>query len=371
MPETIVDDVNKTDIGPGVQQRFKGYDRIMGNISWLLIALVALATRIMPAPDHMSSAFLAVFCILLFFYNVNARYGVFSRRYSQFKTFIDLVVFLAFIVAVCWYTGKLTSPFLSLLYLILMAAALTQGRRVTYLMAGLAVTSYILLASADFREINYYLTHILELFPYMLIAHLGALLADETEGARREVERLSLTDDVTGLNNMRNFFMLADAQEKMAKRYERTFVICMIDADGLKKINDRFGHLAGTELIRQMGTMITKNIRSSDICARYGGDEFVIMFNETTTNEVTAAVERLIADMAAGSFPFEGKMLSSTISAGLAGFPEDGPDVKTVTANADQALYVSKRSGKNRLSVYSEDMSAMPSVSPEETARIA
>jgi diguanylate cyclase (GGDEF)-like protein len=371
MPETIVDDVNKTDIGPGVQQRFKGYDRIMGNISWLLIALVALATRIMPAPDHMSSAFLAVFCILLFFYNVNARYGVFSRRYSQFKTFIDLVVFLAFIVAVCWYTGKLTSPFLSLLYLILMAAALTQGRRVTYLMAGLAVTSYILLASADFREINYYLTHILELFPYMLIAHLGALLADETEGARREVERLSLTDDVTGLNNMRNFFMLADAQEKMAKRYERTFVICMIDADGLKKINDRFGHLAGTELIRQMGTMITKNIRSSDICARYGGDEFVIMFNETTTNEVTAAVERLIADMAAGSFPFEGKMLSSTISAGLAGFPEDGPDVKTVTANADQALYVSKRSGKNRLTVYSEDMSDMPSVSPEETARIA
>src|SRR5664279_1519230 len=202
-----MDDLQRTMGASGVQQRFKGYDRIMGNISWLLIALVALATRIMPAPDHSSSVFLAIFCILLFFYNVNARYGVFSRRYSQFKTFIDLSVFLAFIVAVCWYTGKLTSPFLSLLYLILMAAALTQGRRITYLMAGLAISSYVLLASADFREINYYLTHILELFPYMLIAHLGALLADETESARREVERLSLTDDVTGLNNMRNFFM--------------------------------------------------------------------------------------------------------------------------------------------------------------------
>jgi diguanylate cyclase (GGDEF)-like protein len=366
MPETFMDDVHHTTFAPGVQQRFKGYDRIMGNISWLLIALVALATRIMPAPDHMSSVFLAVFCILLFFYNVNARYGVFSRRYSQFKTFLDLIVFLAFIVAVCWYTGKLTSPFLSLLYLILMAAALTQGRRITYLMAGLAITSYILLASADFREINYYLTHILELFPYMLIAHLGALLADETESARKEVERLSLTDDVTGLNNMRNFFMLADVQEKMAKRYERTFVICMLDADGLKKVNDRFGHLAGTELIRQMGSMITGNIRSSDICARYGGDEFVIMFNETTKNEVTAGVERLIADMAAGTFPFEGNMLSSTISAGLAGFPEDGPDVKTVTANADQALYVSKRSGKNRLTVFSEEMAALSPVSRGE-----
>jgi diguanylate cyclase (GGDEF)-like protein len=366
MPEPIMDDSHSTMFASGVQQRFKGYDRIMGNISWLLIALVALATRIMPAPDHTSSVFLAVFCLLLFFYNVNARYGVFSRRYSQFKTFIDLVVFLVFIVGVCWYTGKLTSPFLSLLYLILMAAALTQGRRITYLMAALTVTSYTLLASADFREINYYLTHILELFPYLLIAHLGALLADETESARREVERLSLTDDVTGLNNMRNFFMLADVQEKMAQRYERKFVICMIDADGLKKINDQYGHFAGTELIRQMAAIITGNIRTSDICARYGGDEFVIMFNETTKNEVTAAVGRLISDMAASAFPFEGSMLSSTISAGLAEFPEDGPDVKTVTAKADQALYVSKRSGKNRLTAYGESMAAIPSLSPEE-----
>lgn len=365
-----MDDSHRTMVAPGVKQRFKGYDRIMGNISWLLIALVALATRIMPAPDHSSSVFLAIFCVVLFFYNVNARYGVFSRRYSQFKTFIDLVVFLAFIVAVCWYTGKLTSPFLSLLYLILMAAALTQGRRITYLMAGLAITSYILLASADFREINYYLTHILELFPYMLIAHLGGLLADETESARKEVERLSLTDDVTGLHNMRNFIMLADVQEKMAKRYERKFVICMIDADGLKKINDQYGHLAGTELIRRVASMITSNVRTSDICARYGGDEFVIMFNETTKSEVTAAVGRLISDMAATAFPFEGSMLSSTISAGLAGFPEDGSDVKTVTAKADHALYVSKRTGKNRLTVYSEGMAVLPSDSPDERGGI-
>ena len=364
-----MDDLHRTKVAPGVVQRFAGYDRIMGNIAWLLIALVTLATRIMPDPDHTGSVFLAIFCVLLFLYNVNARYGVFSRRYGQFKTFLDLVVFLAFIVAVCWYTGKLTSPFLSLLYLILLASALTQGRRITYLMAGLAITSYVLLASADFRELSFYLTHILELFPYILIAHLGALLADESEGARQEVERLSLVDDVTGLNNMRNFFMLADVQEKMAQRYERKFVICMIDADGLKRINDQYGHLAGTELIRRMAALISGNIRTSDICARYGGDEFVIMFNETTKSDVTAAVERLISDMAASAFQFEGSMLSSTVSAGLAEFPEDGPDVKTVTARADQALYVSKRSGKNRLTVYNEGLAVMPSESPEERAR--
>lgn len=349
-----MDDLQQ-DNSHGTQQRFKGYDRIMGNISWLLIALVTLDMKIAPK-DNASMAFLAGFSILLFLYNLNARYGLLSRKYGTLKIFADLMVFLSFIVAVCWYTGKLTSPFMSLIYLILMATALTQGRRVTYFMAGLAVTSYILLASVEFRELNYYLTHIIELFPFMLIAHLGAMLAGESETARREVERLSLTDDVTGINNMRNFFLLADSQEKLAKRYIRPFAICMIDADNLKKINDQYGHFAGTTLIQQVAAMITTHIRSSDICARYGGDEFVIMFNEAGKQDVIKAVERIVIGMATTPFDFEGKNILTTLSAGLAGYPEDGADVRAVMANADEAMYVSKRGGKNRLTVYSNAM---------------
>jgi diguanylate cyclase (GGDEF)-like protein len=346
---------NEIEVENGAAQRYKGYDRIMGNISWLLIALVALDIKLMPS-DNSSLVFLAAFCVLLFLYNINARYGVLSRRYSQFKTFVDLMVFLAFIVAVCWYTGRITSPFMSLIYLILMATSLTQGRRITYLMAGLAITSYILLASDEFRELYAILSHILELFPYMLIAHLGAMLAGETEAARREVERLSLTDEVTGINNMRNFFLLANVQENLAKRHNRSFAICMIDADNLKKINDQHGHFAGTELIRQVAGMITSNIRSSDICARYGGDEFVIMFNESTKQEVAAAVERIITGMASTPFEFEGVSLSTTLSAGLAGYPEDGINVRSVMSNSDEAMYASKRTGKNRLTMFSANM---------------
>ena len=336
-------------------QRFKGYDRIMGNISWLLIALVALDIKMMPNA-HSSLVPLLLLCALLFLYNLNARYGVMSRKYSELKTFIDLMVFLAFIVAVCWHTGRMTSPFMSLIYLILMASALTQGKRITYFMAGLAITSYILLASVDLLELNYYLTHILEIFPFMLIAHLGAMLAGETEIARREVERLSLTDDVTGINNMRNFFLLAEAQEKLAKRYIRPFTICMIDADDLKKVNDKYGHFAGTMLIQQVAGMVTGNIRNSDIPARFGGDEFVIMFCDTSKEDVISAVERIVSGMAATPFNFEGEFITTTLSAGLAGYPEDGEDLRKVMANADEAMYVSKRGGKNRLTVFSEYM---------------
>lgn len=350
------------------QQRYKGYDRIMGNISWLLIALVALDIKLLPT-ESSSMAFLAIFCVLLFFYNLNARYGLLSRRYSAFKTFIDLMVFLAFIVAVCWYTGKMTSPFMSLIYLILMATALTQGRRVTYFMAGLAITSYAMLASVDIREINYYLTHILEVFPFMLIAHLGAMLAGESETARQEVERLSLTDEVTGINNMRNFLLLSNIQEKLAKRYIRPYAICMIDADNLKKVNDKHGHLAGTLLIQKVAQMITDNIRGSDICARYGGDEFVIMFNETGKEEVAGAVERIVCGMAAAPFDFEGTAIRTTLSAGLAGYPEDGEDVRTVMANADEAMYHSKRNGKNRLTLFSDALAPQPGEAHEQIPR--
>jgi diguanylate cyclase (GGDEF)-like protein len=350
-----MDETQETRHYPSFQQRYAGYDRIMGNISWLLIALVTLDIKLMPT-EHASLIFLAAFCVLLFFYNINARYGILSRKYSPFKTFVDLMVFLAFIVAVCWYTGRITSPFMSLIYLILMATSLTQGRRATYFMAVLAVSSYVLLASEEFKGINDFLTHTLELFPFMLIAHLGAMLAGETESARREVERLSLTDEVTGINNMRNFFMMANAQEKLSKRYNRPYAICMIDADNLKKINDRHGHLAGTELIRQVAAMIISTVRGSDICARYGGDEYVIMFSETPKQDVIAVVERIVSKMAATPFAFEGVTLSTTLSAGLAGYPEDGGDVRTVMANADEAMYVSKRTGKNRMTVFNSTM---------------
>lgn len=343
-------DTNQT-----AQQRYKGYDRIMGNISWLLIALVTLDMKLTPS-NNSNMAFLAGFCIVLFLYNLNARYGILSNRYGTIKIFIDLMVFLSFIVAVCWYTGKITSPFMSLIYLILMSTALTQGRRVTYFMAVLAVTSYIFLASADFREINYYLTHIIELFPFMLIAHLGAMLAGESEAARSEVERLSQTDDVTGINNMRNFFLLADIQEKLAKRNSRRYAICMLDADNLKKINDRYGHFAGTRLIQEVANMITSNIRSTDICARYGGDEFVVMFNEADKEDIIKAIDRIITGMASTPFDYEGTSITTTLSAGVAGYPSDGDDLRKIMANADEAMYVSKRSGKNRLTVFSDNM---------------
>jgi len=342
------------DVAKSKQVRYAGYDKIMGNISWLLIALVSLDIKLLP-PDEQSTIFLAGFSVALLVYNVGARYVVFPGRSSQFKTFVDLMVFLCFIVAVSWFTGKITSPFISLIYLVLMTTSLTQGRRLTYFMAVLAVSSYILLASEHITVMLYehtFVSSLLELFPFMLIAHLGAMLSGEAENARREIEKLSLTDEVTGLNNMRNFFYLSEIQEKLAKRHKRKFTICMLDADNLKQINDRHGHFAGTELINQVAGIISRNIRCTDIAARYGGDEFIIMFTEGAKDGCYGAVQRIVKGMSENPFEFKGAMLTSTLSAGVASFPEDGADVKTVMAKADEAMYRSKKNGKNMVTIY-------------------
>jgi diguanylate cyclase (GGDEF)-like protein len=339
--------------------RFAGYDKIMGNISWLLIALVSLDIKLIPL-DATSTHFLTIFCILLLLYNIMARYLVFSRQSSQIKTFIDLMVFLCFIVAVSWFTGKETSPFISLMYLILMATSLTQGKRVTYFMAALAISSYVLLAAEEASFLLYrhtFVSHILELFPFMLIAHLGAMLSGEAESARKEIERLSQTDEITGLHNMRNFFHLADFHDKSAIRYGKNYALCMLDADNLKKINDRHGHFAGTELIKHVGANIARTIRSSDVAARYGGDEFIILFPESSKEVAREAVARILQSVEESTFSFHGAMLTTTLSAGIASYPEDGDELKSIMALADEALFVSKKEGKNRITLACQSQS--------------
>jgi diguanylate cyclase (GGDEF)-like protein len=241
-----------------------------------------------------------------------------------------------------------------------MATSLTQGKRVTYFMAALAISSYVLLAAEEASFLLYrhtFVSHILELFPFMLIAHLGAMLSGEAESARKEIERLSQTDEITGLHNMRNFFHLADFHDKSAIRYGKNYALCMLDADNLKKINDRHGHFAGTELIKHVGANIARTIRSSDVAARYGGDEFIILFPESSKEVAREAVARILQSVEESIFSFHGAMLTTTLSAGIASYPEDGDELKSIMALADEALFVSKKEGKNRITLACQSQS--------------
>ncbi|OGQ89792.1 MAG: hypothetical protein A2289_12600 [Deltaproteobacteria bacterium RIFOXYA12_FULL_58_15] len=160
--------------------------------------------------------------------------------------------------------------------------------------------------------------------------------------------RLAIQDDLTQLLNRRHFDTLFAAEHHRSRRHERSFAVAMIDLDGLKVINEKFGHRTGSTVIRKVGRVIGAAIRQSDMAFRYGGDEFVILLVETDPKGAQQFCERLCASIGQTEVLCEGNRLSVTASIGFASFPHDGHDRFDVFEKADQALFRAKAAGKNR-----------------------
>ncbi len=161
-----------------------------------------------------------------------------------------------------------------------------------------------------------------------------------------EIERQALTDPLTGLGNSRRFREALAAELKRSDRTGRPFSIIFVDVDDLKGLNDQIGHVAADRTLAAIGSSLSANVRGSDLVCRWGGDEFILLLPETDRLETALVAEKLRAEVSASA-----TLDGATISLGLACFPEDGEDYDALVANADRALYVSKREGKNRVTV--------------------
>jgi diguanylate cyclase (GGDEF)-like protein len=173
-----------------------------------------------------------------------------------------------------------------------------------------------------------------------------ALAAEFTEHRRADeyVRQLAVTDPLTGLANYRR---LRDALDSEIKRYDRTghpFAVVLLDLDGLKMINDTYGHLVGTDAICRLANILRIHCRAIDTAARYGGDEFVLVLPET---ESQAALR--VADRVAERLRSDGDEPPITVSTGTAVYPHDGKTIDELLAAADHVLYLKKGSSKRKL----------------------
>jgi diguanylate cyclase (GGDEF)-like protein/PAS domain S-box-containing protein len=182
-------------------------------------------------------------------------------------------------------------------------------------------------------------------------------LARELEQANEQLAQIASTDALTGLYNRREFDTQLDAQIRLMKRMRHPLSLLLIDLDGFKNYNDRFGHLAGDEALITMANLLSQNIRSSDIIARFGGEEFVVILPDTTGPAALQLAERL--RMAIHAHPW--KATSLTISLGVATLEFTEPslagelDERTrLFSEADQALYYSKSNGRDRATHFSD-----------------
>jgi two-component system, cell cycle response regulator len=176
-------------------------------------------------------------------------------------------------------------------------------------------------------------------------------LQDELEEKNRELERLSISDGLTGLYNHRHIHgLLAEEFERVARTHD-CMSVAMFDLDHFKSVNDTHGHQAGDRVLVEMADILRETARDIDRLGRYGGEEFMALLPETCIDDASVFVERVRREVARRPFDIAGdEPLHMTLSAGVATYPHELiDDVETLVRLADQALYAAKGLGRNRI----------------------
>ena len=166
---------------------------------------------------------------------------------------------------------------------------------------------------------------------------------------REELERLSVTDGLTGLYNRNHLMETITKEVARSDRQEEPFAAMMIDLDHFKKYNDTHGHLGGDEILVKMSAIFSDCIREVDYAARYGGEEFLILLPGTDLEGGVEVAERIRSRLADTKLDDKKKKVGITLSIGVAEFPRHGDTAQTIIAAADAALYQAKRRGRNRV----------------------
>lgn len=171
----------------------------------------------------------------------------------------------------------------------------------------------------------------------------------ELSEANARLERMAVTDGLTGLFNHRRFHEALHSELLRCERHKRPLAVLMVDVDFFKRVNDSMGHPAGDELLRRLAEVLSADLRQTDLIARYGGEEFSVLLPETTKAEALQVAERMRESVETKINEGGRWTQRITVSVGVATFPEDGAAAEEVLEAADRALYVAKRQGRNRV----------------------
>lgn len=259
------------------------------------------------------------------------------------------ILALAFSTGLVYLTGGFESPFTFTFPLIVGAGALLVAPRIALALAIFATAAYV---GAGFAvdqapEIGPLIQMGVNLTGVYLLAYIGSSVGREQRRARDAAIRLSTIDSLTGLYNRTYFFTALEREIARGDRSGRAFCLVMLDLDDLKSVNDRFGHIAGDQVLRSVSEVVRSGVRKIDVAARYGGDEFVALLPETDPTGGWVLAEKIRITVAEQGLP--GVEPGPTVSVGVVSYPADGRSADALLVSADRAMYASKRGGKNRV----------------------
>jgi diguanylate cyclase (GGDEF)-like protein len=353
----------KLTVEPGLlAEELRGFVRTVAEIEWLLLILVLLYQVQLGGGEESSAAVL----MALFFYGafiMSFHYIHFYRQKTRWHLAIETWVMIVFITWVLAYTGHLESPLVNLYLLVIITSALSLGKLTTLLEVGVIAACYVFLgrtaAAHDLLSMTYFSKLGTQLAPILLVAYITTMLSSDTRSALSRIKLLSETDELTGTYNRRALLVILERMLNLSARYGHSLGILMIDSDNLKHVNDTLGHEAGNRLLKQMVLAIQDQLRETDVIARYGGDEFIVLLPETACEkcaEVAERIRRATESKLAGRHD----QLTTTTSIGVACFPNHGKQLDSLLEKADQAMYLSKNRGRNCVTVYAETETPQP-----------
>jgi diguanylate cyclase (GGDEF)-like protein len=176
-------------------------------------------------------------------------------------------------------------------------------------------------------------------------------VAVENSQLYKLTKRLSITDELTGLNNYRHLQQRLEDEYERARRFDRSLSLLMLDADDFKLFNDRYGHVAGDVALAELGGLLKAAVREIDVVARYGGEEFSVVLPETDAAGAFVVAEKIRESVATHRFPDAdgNRVVSLTVSIGLATYPIHAADREDLLRQADDALYQAKHLGRDRV----------------------
>jgi diguanylate cyclase (GGDEF)-like protein len=179
-----------------------------------------------------------------------------------------------------------------------------------------------------------------------------AALALEVVELYHHMKVMAVTDGLTGLYNHREFYQALRRELERARRYRHTLSLLIIDVDDFKQFNDRHGHPAGDVALRRVAELLRKCARATDILSRYGGEEFAVILPESTPSGALMVAERIKTEINGHNFIYGSKYpVNLTVSIGIYTSEDGGVSEDQMVSLADEAAYLAKNSGKNRVVV--------------------
>ena len=335
-------------LGDGVPPA--AYDRVVRVASWaylLSTAVVVYATGLWPDAEDPLLLVLAIGGIfILFAHDILPAAGLGPARFV-----VEGAVAITLVSIVIALTGGAASPFFYAYPLVVAGAALVVPPLVTVALAGAATAGYLVavLVAADGTtpDTGSLATVAVNLTALALLAFVAMVVAREQRRTRDAAVRLSTIDAMTGLANRGYIIAALEREIDRATRYGHGFCVLMADLDGLKELNDTYGHRVGDRALSAVAGVIRENVRRIDTPARLGGDEFIVLLPETDRDGARVVADKIRQGVAAAGLGERGERIPLAVSIGL-GEWTPGRSLDDVMAAADDAMYDVKRRVRRR-----------------------